>query len=136
MREVVERERDPRSTNRMDPETRVIHGRLEAWARWSRDAEARGFSAGTAISRMMEMGINGAGAPTPPVEMPEAIAEIDEAVSALPAAEMKVIRRYYLRWEPTEVSAAALRISVRELQRLLWMARHRIGWTMTLKGKI
>ncbi len=136
MASVPERERDPRAVNRMDPETRVIHRRLEAWARWSRDAEARGFSAGTAISRMMEMGINGAGAECPPVEMPEAIAEIDEAVSALPKPELKAIRRYYLRWEPTEVSAAALRIEVRELQRLLQLARKRISWTLTLRGKI
>ncbi len=83
-----------RTAGRMDPQARVIHLRLEAWVRWSRDTEVRDFSATTTISRMMKYGAAGAAVGSAPIDMPEAIAEIDGAVSVLPQPEVQAIRRY------------------------------------------
>ncbi len=120
------RDRDQRGLSTMDPAARVIHRRLEAWARWNADTEARGLPSSATIARMMRYGVSGAVSGPVPVDMPEAIAEIDAVVSRLPPAETEAIRRYYLRWEPIEVSARALRLTVRDLQRLLQRARLRI----------
>jgi hypothetical protein len=72
---------------------------------------------------MMRRGVSGAVAGPVPVDMPEAIAESDTMVSRLPPAEAQTIRRYYLHWKPIDVSARTLRMSARDLQRLLRRAR-------------
>ncbi len=132
----VMQERDARATNRMDPETLVVHRRLEAWGRWGKDSQVQGFASSSPIARMMEFGINGAGAGSPPITMPEAIAEIDWLLTTIPKNEERAIRRYYLCWEPIEVSARALHMSVRDLQRLLQKARFRIGVSLDLNARI
>lgn len=129
------KQRDARAANRLDPETLIVHRRLEAWARWSRETSMVGGSGTSPIARMMEFGINGAGASSAPVEMPDSISEIESAVGTIPKQEERAIRRYYLHWEPVEVSAGAMRVTVRELQRLLQKARWRIGITLDLNAR-
>jgi DNA-directed RNA polymerase specialized sigma24 family protein len=130
---VMSRERDARVTSRMSPEDRLVHQRLEAWSRWS--AEARHSTGLSPIARMMELGLVAAGADSAPVSMPEAIMEVETAVGTLPKVEERVIRRYYLHWEPTEITAKMLRMSIRDLQRLLKQARFRIGITLDLNAR-
>jgi hypothetical protein len=120
----------------MDPAARVVHRRLEAWASWNADTEARGFPLSTPIARMMKYGVAGAVAAPVPVEIPDAIADVDAAVGTLPQAEAQAIRRYYLRWEPIEASARALRLTPRQFQALLKCARMRIEMTLDYYARL
>ena len=93
-------ERDSRCINHMDSETKLIHARLEHWAKWARGGlEGVSWPRETILARMMEQGINGASQTgRPPVSMPEDVAVIDAAVARLGDVDKQVIRAYYLNW--------------------------------------
>lgn len=128
MDEPVQPERDSRCMNHMDPETKLVHARLEAWGRWSRDAEVRPFPRVTLLGRVIEQGASGASqAGRPPIDMPDDIARVDAAVARLGAIDKRVVQTYYLRWEPIEVMARRNKMRVRQFQNVLRRARWRIG---------
>lgn len=114
-------------TNRMDPDTKLVHERLEHWGRWAKDSEARAWPALTLLGRVVEQGGNAAGQQgRPPVSMPEAVAVVDAAVCRLGSIDRGVIQTYYLRWEPIEVMARRHQMRVRQFQNVLRRARWRI----------
>jgi hypothetical protein len=118
--------RDVRA-NRMDTDTRMVHERLEQWGRWAKDSEARAWPESTMLARVIEQGANGASQQgKPPVQIPEAVAIVDSAVSRLGAIDRGVIQTYYLRWEPIEVMANRHKMRVRQFQNVLRRARWRI----------
>lgn len=122
-------ERDGRVMSNMDAESRLIHSRLESWARWARDfSEARAYPAVSVVGRMMEYGALGASQQgRPPVSMPDEIAAVDAAVARLGDIDQRAIKAYYLHWEPIENCAKRLRMNVRPFQSLLRRARWRIA---------
>lgn len=114
-------------TNRMDPEVKLVHARLEQWARWARDQEANAWPTTTLLGRVIEQGTDGAGQQgRPPISIPDAVAVTDAAVCSLGAIDREVIKTYYLRWEPIEVMARRHQMRVRQFQNLLRRARWRI----------
>lgn len=120
------RDRDVRA-NRMDPETKIVHERLEGWGRWARDSEIRAWPQATYLHRWSEQGIHGASQQgKPPIAMPEAVAVVDAAVCSLGAVDKAIIQTYYLRWEPIEVMARRHHMRVRQFQNVLRRARWRI----------
>lgn len=95
---------DARAFNRMDPETKAVHVRLERWGNWAKEGNQNGWPAQTILGRMMEQGPNGASQHgKPPISMPEDIAVTDAAVAKLGEVDKGVIRAYYIRWAPMEV---------------------------------
>lgn len=126
MAAVMSEARDVRQ-NRMDPDTRLVHIRLEEWARWARDSEIHAWPSATSLARWIEQGIDGASQQgRPPVSMPEPVAVVDAAVCSLGATDRIVIQTYYLRWEPIETMARRHDMRVRQFQHFLRRARWRI----------
>ncbi len=120
-------DRNLRSMNNMDPDTKVVHLHLEEWGRWAKDAEIRAWPSTTPMGRAVEEGLHGAGQQTkPPISMPNHIAVIDVAVARLGQIDQKVIKRYYQHWEPVEVMARRVNMRVREFQNVLRRGRWRI----------
>jgi hypothetical protein len=118
--------RDVRA-NRMDPETKVVHGRLEEWGKWAKDTEIRAWPAVTYLGRWAEQGIDGAAQQgKPPIAMPDSVAVVDAAVCRLGDIDKAIIKTYYLKWEPIEVMARRHRMRVRQFQNVLRRARWRI----------
>lgn len=117
---------DKRATSNMAPEIRMLHMRLEAWARWSREKTPGGWPDRTILGRLIEEGPGAGHSSTAPTEIPAAIAEIDRAVAHLTGDDRRVIREYYLRWEPREVLARRLRLTPKRLDGILNRARWRI----------
>jgi hypothetical protein len=99
---LMELQRDSRHLNHMSNDTKVIHARLEQWAKWAKDFERMGWpeSIFGAIARYGADGASQHG--KPPVSMPEEIAVMDAAVAKLGEVDRRVIRRYYLQWAPAE----------------------------------
>lgn len=113
--------------NRMDPDTKLVHSRLEEWGRWAKDSELRAWPALTLLGRVAEQGGYAASQQgRPPVSMPQSIAVVDAAVGRLGAIDRRVIQTYYLHWEPIEVMAARHHMRVRQFQNVLRRARWRI----------
>lgn len=124
--------RDARTMNHMDPETKLVHARLEEWGKWAKDiADSNGLPPITVIGRMMEYGPLGAAqAGRPPVSLPDRVAAIDGAVARLCEIDRRGIKEYYLKWQPIEVSARHLSKSVRQFQTILKRARWRIAFDL------
>jgi hypothetical protein len=122
-------ERDVRRTmNHMDPETKAVHSRLEAWGKWARDGSIRAWPERTLLKRLMDEGTSGAAQQSrPPISMPEDIALVDVAVSRLVATDKQCVQTYYLRWEPIEVMARRNGMRTRQFQNVLRRARWRIS---------
>ena len=119
--------------NHMDPDTKIVHIRLEAWGRWSRDAQLRPFPSVSVIGRMMEYGALGAAQEgRPPVSMPDDIAAVDAAVARLWGIGKAAVVRYYTHSEPISVSARECRMKARQFQHVLNRARHLIGMWLQL----
>lgn len=137
MQMAVEIQRDPRTMNHMDAETKVVHARLEAWGKWARDAGLRAWPAETLLARVMEQGPMGAGQQgRPPISMPDEIATIDAAVTRLGDIDRRVVQTYYLRWEPLEIMARRHSLRARQFQNVLRRARWRIAIRLSEVEKI
>lgn len=133
--EVFETERDKRTMNHMDPETKSVHLRLEVWGRWAHE-EVRAWPRITLLGRVIEQGVSGAGQQgRPPVSMPDEIARTDAAVARLGEIDRKVIRAYYLREVSKEDAARQVRMRVRQFQNVLRRARWRIGGFLAASEK-
>src|SRR5258708_38669789 len=112
----------------MDPETRFIHSRLEAWGRWAHGAETQGFPAVTLVGRMIKWGPQGASQTQGvPITMPDEIAVVDAAVARLEQPEKQTVIAYYTRWEPVEVLALRFQMKERQVRRVLQRARWKLG---------
>lgn len=118
---------DPRTSNRMDAETRYIHVRLEAWGRWARETETRAWPERSVLGRLIEEGPGAGQAGRPSGYVHPSIAAIESAVIKLPAKEREAVREYYTRWAPPEVVARRVRMRMREFQSTLYRARVRVA---------
>jgi hypothetical protein len=114
--------RDKRVLNHMDPETKVIHGRLEAWGLWAKDAEIRAWPSATITERM-----RGGRSTVPPIAMPDEIAAIDAAVCRLNAIDKRAVQLYYIKWAPVEIHARAMNMRARQFQNVVRRARWRLA---------
>jgi DNA-directed RNA polymerase specialized sigma24 family protein len=125
--------RDKRRVNHMDPETKVVHAKLEAWGAWAKDSEIRAYPSVSYLARWIEQGIHGASQQgRPPVSMPDEIAAIDAAVSRLNAVDKKAVQLYYLKWQPIEGHARTMHMRVRQYQNVLRRARWRLALFLNL----
>lgn len=126
--EVMYETRDKRRVNHMDPETKVVHSRLEAWGAWAKDSEIRTWPAVTLLGRMIDQQATGAAQSNrPPVAMPDEIAAIDAAVCKLNAIDKRAVQLYYIKWQPIENLARMMHMRPRQYQNVLRRARWRLG---------
>lgn len=129
-RATIEVERDPRTMNRMDPETRAIHVRLEEWACWAKDRGILGYPRQSLTEKAAQYGKLGI-----PQEsnyraepmMPPHVAAMDAAISRLCQIDKGVIKTYYLHWEPIECMARRHSMRTRQFQNVLRRARWRLA---------
>ena len=125
-------ERSRRSMNHMDPDTKLVHARLEEWARWAKDSGIAGYPSQSLTEKAAKYGK--LGIPQEPLHkaesmMPERVALVDAAICRLGDIDRKAVRLYYLTWEPVEVLARRMHVSgmrVLQFQRVLHRARWRI----------
>ena len=123
--------------NHMDPDTKAVHIRLEAWGSWAKGSEVRAWPSSTLLGRIIEQGAQGAGqAGRPPTDMPDSIARIDAAVAKLPEPDKGIVLDYYVGpWMSFEVMARKHRVTVRRLQIVLRRARWRVaGYLSAVEG--
>lgn len=118
---------DRRVQNAMDPETKIVHIRLELWSEWATEG-LRGFPESTIIDRIMKQGAQGASSDhSRRTEMPDPILITDRAVAKLKELPKRCICEYYLRWEPKEIIARRVGMNWNRLQVTLRDARTRIA---------
>lgn len=129
---VVTETRDKRCVNHMDPETKIVHGRLEAWGAWAKDAELRAWPVRTLLGRMIDHQAIGAAQSRPPISMPDEVAKTDAAVCRLNPIDKKAVQLYYLKWQPIEGHARAMHMRVRQYQNVLRRARWRLALYLNL----
>lgn len=131
--EVMNESRDRRRVNHMDPETRIVHAKLEMWGAWAKDSEIRAYPAATYLARWMEQGIHGASQQgRPPIAMPDEIAAVDAAVCRLNVIDKQAIQLYYIKWQPIEAHARRMGMRVRQFQNVLRRARWRLALFLDL----
>ena len=128
----VTRERSRRAMNHMDPETKVVHARLEEWARWAKQSGIAGYPRQSLTEKAATYGK--LGVPQEPLYKPEAVmpdhvAAVDAAICRLGEIDRKALRLYYLEWQPAEVLARKMDRSMRWRQYLnvVRRARWRVG---------
>jgi DNA-directed RNA polymerase specialized sigma24 family protein len=120
--------RDMRRVNHMDPETKIVHSKLEAWGAWAKDAELRAWPASTILARMIDQQATGAAqSGRPPIAMPDEIAAVDAAVCKLGVIDKRAVQLYYIRWQSIEVLAGMMRMRPRQFQNVLRRARWRLA---------
>lgn len=124
--------RDKRVMNHMDPETRAVHLRLEAWGAWARDSEIRAWPAVTLLGRLIDQQPTGAAQQGKPIAMPDEIAAVDAAVCTLGDIDKQAIRLYYIKWAPVESHARKLGMRPRQFQNVLRRARWRLAARLNL----
>lgn len=96
--------RDARNRSHMDPETLAIHGRLEEWGKWHREAPR----------------------PVEPGALPEIIANTDAAVASLGEIDQRTLRAYYMRTELIDLCAHQQGMRLRQFRNVL----HRARWKL------
>jgi DNA-directed RNA polymerase specialized sigma24 family protein len=125
--------RDNRVMNHMDPDTKAVHARLEAWGAWARDGEIRAWPVATMLARVIEQGTAGAAqGGRPPVAMPDEIAAVDAAVCTLGDIDKQAVRLYYIKWAPIEVHARKLGMRERQFRNVMRRARWRLAARLNL----
>lgn len=125
--EIIVEEVDRRRVNHMDPETKLVHARLEAWGSWAKDAELRAWPAVSLLGRMVDQQTGAAQSGKPPISMPDEIAATDAAVCRLCDIDKRAVHLYYVRWQPIEVLAKRMRMRSRQFQNVLRRARWRLA---------
>ena len=118
---------DRRAMSRMPPDIKLVHMRLEQWARWAKDKPPNGWPERTILGRLIEEGPGASHCTSFTSDIPDHIAHVDRAVGHLSHDDKRVIRAYYLSWMPREFLAIKLRISPRRLDTILNRARWRIA---------
>ena len=125
-------ERDNRVMNHMDPDTKWVHARLEAWVPWAKDRGIQGYPRQSLTEKAAlygKLGIPQESSHKPEPDMPQAIAYTDAAICRLGDIDRKVIRAYYLGWAPVEVMARQCGMRVPQFRNVLKQARWRL-WGM------
>lgn len=117
---------DRRALGHMAADIRIVHIRLEMWAKWARDKAPNGWPERTILGRLIEEGPGASQSSHTTSDMPEGIAETDRAVGHLPDEDRKVVRQYYLHWAPRDVMARKLRMPLTKFDSVLNRARWRI----------
>lgn len=121
-------QRSPRAMNRMDPDTKLVHARLEEWARWAKDIGIAGYPRQSLTEKAATYGK--LGIPQEPLHkpepmMPDHVARVDAAVCRLRAVDQKALRLYYLNWDAPESLARKMDRSMRWRQYLNIVRRAR-----------
>jgi DNA-directed RNA polymerase specialized sigma24 family protein len=120
-------EYDKRALSHMAADIRAVHYRLVEWATWSKDEIPNDWPKQTLLGRYVEQGDAIFSRSAKTHEMPIQVAETERAVLHLTGLDRKVIERYYRHWEPKEVRARKLGITVKRFDSLLNRARWRIS---------
>jgi len=95
-------ERSGRAVNAMDPDTRLIHARLDEWAKEvKRSAGARGYPSESAYVAWSVLQVRTESGHEP--DLSERAQHVEAAVLRLGAIDQSVIRRYYLDWRQTGI---------------------------------
>jgi hypothetical protein len=124
----VKIERDGRTMNNMDPETRTIHIRLERWGKATRAGIENGWPPSTMLGRMIDQGPMGAAQTgRPPTSLSEEDQRTDAAVAKLCDIDRKALTCYYQGWMTVDMLAKRLSMRVRQAQNVLRRARWRVG---------
>jgi hypothetical protein len=120
-------ERDKRTMNNMDPETKAIHIRLEQWGAETREAFG-GYPPVTLLGRLITQGPMGAGQTgRPPVSLSEAAARVDSCVAKLCQIDQRALRMYYQGWMTVYELARNMSMRERQAQNVLRRARWRVS---------
>lgn len=120
-------ERDKRTMNNMDSETKAAHIRLEMWGLETRD-QLNGYPTQTLLGRLITQGPMGAPQQgRPPVELSRASQIADACVARLCQIDQKCLRLYYGEQMSSETLAQRMggRMRVRQAQNVLRRARWR-----------
>lgn len=126
--EAVDIMRDKRALNHMDPDTKAVHLRLEAWGVWAHSHEVQAWPEMSVIGRMMKYGtLEAAHHTRAPISMPDEIAAVDAAVARLGDIDKRAIIAYYTHWEAVEATAKRTGMRVRQLYNVLRRARWRLS---------
>jgi hypothetical protein len=135
----VDYERDPRAMNRMDPDTKLVHARLERWGRWAKDHGIQGYPKQSLTERAAQYGKLGipqeSNVRAEPV-MPDDIAQVDIAICRLWGIGQRCVKRYYTKWEPMDVMAKEEGISESHMKEVLRRSRHLIGMWLEEAEKV
>jgi len=111
----------------MDPETKAIHIRLEAWGNETRDG-LQPYPSTTVLGRVIEQGIDGAlQAGKAHETISEAASEIDGCVAKCCQIDQRVLRFYYQRWLSCYELAKIMKMRERQAQNVLRRARWRVA---------
>lgn len=126
--EVYVSERDPRSMNHMDPDTKLVHARLEEWAKWAKDIGIAGYPRQSLTEKAAQYGKLGipqeSNIRAEPL-MPDHVARVDAAICRLGEIDKKAIRLYYTSWDVAENLARKMDRSMRWRQFLNVVRRAR-----------
>lgn len=129
VREEIETGGRRKSMNHMDPETKLVHARLEEWAKWAKDSGIAGYPKQSLTEKAAQYGKLGipqeSNFRTEPM-MPDHVAMVDAAICRLADLDRRVVKIYYMRWEAVSVMAWHLRMRERKFQHILQRARWRI----------
>jgi hypothetical protein len=120
-------ERDRRTMNNMDPETKAVHIRLEQWGAETREKHT-GWPPVTMLGRLMKQGPMGASQTgNPPTALSPQAANVDGCVAKLCQIDQRAIKLYYQGWIAREALAKQLCMRERQAQNVLRRARWRIA---------
>lgn len=126
---MIDTKRNPQAMNHMDPETKLVHARLEEWAKWAKDNGILGYARQSLTEKAAQYGKLGipqeSNYKSEPM-MPDHVAAVDAAICRLGAIDTRVVKAYYLRWEPTAVMARRLSMREKQFENVLRRARWRI----------
>lgn len=100
---------------------------LEQWASWGKQGVGIGWPPMTLLAKVIEQGFAGAAQPGPVPEMSELVQAVERAVLRLDARERKVLTKYYVHWQPIEVSARYCKMSPANFRTVLHRARRDVG---------
>lgn len=113
--------------NHMDPDTKIVHMRLEVWGKLCAD-RLTGYPRSTLLGRVIEFGMAGASQLGKGVEpIPDEVAETDAAIAKLNWTDRRAVSAYYTRNEPVEACAGRCHMRVRQFQNVLRRARWRLA---------
>lgn len=122
-------ERDNRVINHMDPDTKWVHIRLEAWVPWAKGRGIAGYPRQSLTEKAAlygKLGIPQESVHRPEPQIPDREARTDAAICRLGDIDRKVIRTYYLDWAPVEVMARKCGMRVPQFRNVLKRARWRL----------
>lgn len=100
---------------------------LEQWASWGKQGVGIGWPPMTLLAKVIEQGFAGASQPGPTPEMGEMVQRVERAVLRLKPLERKVITKYYVYWQPLEVSARYCHVSPSNFRTVLHRARRNVA---------